>query len=125
MSTTDPDPTAGDTPLSNVTTSLDQTHGDGQFGVVEQAQLRCFTCRETFPATEISADRLTRLEGASDPSDMVAVIPVTCPHCGTSGSLVLNYGAEASADEADVLLAMDRRPDVGTPGTSPTPGMES
>lgn len=122
--TTDTNPSAGDTPLSDVTTAIDAEHGDGQFGVLEGAELRCFTCRETFSAADVTADRLTRLEGASDPSDMVSVIPVTCPHCGTSGSLVLNYGAEASAEEADVLAAMERRPEVGVPGTSPTPGIE-
>lgn len=78
--------------------------------MLEHAELRCFTCRETFPASTVPADRLTRLEGASDPSDMVVVIPVTCPHCSTSGSLVLNDGAEASVDEADALVAMERRP---------------
>ena len=133
----------GDTPLSDVTTAIDargdssnvdgngdasddRPHrgtDDGQFGVVEGAQLRCFTCREVFDASTASADRLTRLEGASDPADMVAVIPVTCPNCGASGSLVLNYGAEASPDEADVLHAMDRQPSVGSPGSEPTPGI--
>ncbi len=122
--TTDSNPSAGDTPLSSVTNTIDDEHGTGQFGVLEHAELRCFTCRETFPASTVPADRLTRLEGASDPSDMVVVIPVTCPHCSTSGSLVLNYGAEASVDEADALDAMERRPEVGTPGTNPTPGIQ-
>lgn len=114
---------SGDTPLSDVTDTIDRDHGDAQFGVLEHAELRCFTCRRTFAAAGASADRLTRLEGASDPADMVAVVPVTCPHCGASGSLVLNYGADIGADDADVLAAMERRPEVGVPGTSPTPGI--
>ena len=115
----------GDTPLSQVVDSIDANSGgaDGQFGVIEGARVRCFTCRETFSAVGLSADHVTRLEGASDPSDMAMVVPITCPKCGTSGSLVLNYGPEASPDEADVVHAMDRDPSVGSVGEPPTPGI--
>ena len=115
----------GDTPLSHVVDSIDANSGgaDGQFGVIEGAELRCFTCRETFSAVGLNADRVTRLEGASDPSDQAMVVPVTCPKCGISGSLVLNYGPGASPDEADVIHAMDRDPSVGSVGESPTPGI--
>ena len=41
---------------------------------------------------------------------MAIVVPVRCPHCDTTGTLVLRYGPEASADEADLLLALRRRP---------------
>jgi hypothetical protein len=116
----------GDTPLSTVTSHIGKEHGDGQFGVAEHAHIRCFTCHETFDAHGVTADRMTRLEGASDPSDMSIVIPVTCPNCGTAGSLVLNYGPESSADEADVLDAMERnRPEVGAVGADPTPGISA
>lgn len=107
-----------DTPLSAVTDRMDDQHGDGQFGATDGAEIRCFTCRRTFPAAGISADELTRLEGESDPADMAAVIPVTCPHCGTGGSLVLNYGPDAGAEESDVLAAMHRDPQAGSPASA-------
>ena len=43
-----------------------------------------------------------RLEGASDPDDMISVVAVTCPRCGTGGTLVLKYGPTAPENEAAV-----------------------
>jgi hypothetical protein len=51
--------------------------------------------------------RLYRLEGASDPDDMVAVAALRCPSCKTRGTLVLSYGPETSAVDADVLCCLD------------------
>ena len=42
---------------------------------------------------------LRRLEGASDPDDMLAVVAVECANCGLRGSLVLNYGPTATEDD--------------------------
>jgi len=101
-----------DTALIDVTTDLDASRGDAQFGALEGGSVRCFTCHQSFDADTVDASSLTRLEGASDPADMVAVVPVVCPNCSASGSMVLHFGAQASAEEADVLVALDRRPSV-------------
>ena len=53
---------------------------------------------------------MTRLEGESDPADMAMVVKLACPACGTAGTLILNYGPDASAEEADVLVAIERTP---------------
>jgi hypothetical protein len=50
---------------------------------------------------------LRRLEGASDPDDLVAVVGLVCPVCGARIAAVLHYGPTASAAEADVLAALD------------------
>ena len=71
----------------------------------------------------MTADHSTRLEGASDPADMMMVVPTTCPECGARGSLILHYGPAASAEEADVMAALSRTPAVGSPGSAPTPGI--
>lgn len=105
-----PAPAPADTPLIDVTTDLDTSHGDAQFGALEGGSVRCFTCHQSFAADTVDASSLTRLEGASDPADMVAVVPVVCPNCDATGSMVLHFGAQASAEEADVLVALDRRP---------------
>lgn len=46
---------------------------------------------------------MRRTEGASDPSDMVAVVAVKCPHCGTKATAVLGFGPESDEDDAEVL----------------------
>jgi hypothetical protein len=41
---------------------------------------------------------------------MAIVVPVTCPHCSTSGTLSLQYGPMASVEESDVIAALPRIP---------------
>lgn len=52
---------------------------------------------------------LRRLEGASDPDDMLAVVAVQCPECGRRGTVTLGYGPAASPPDGDVLRALDDR----------------
>jgi hypothetical protein len=62
---------------------------------------------------------LRRLEGESDPADMVAVVALTCPACGAQGTVVLGYGPMADGHEADVLRGLrDERSTEGLPGNS-------
>jgi len=94
--------------------------GGGQFQVVADGEIVCLTCRNRFGSDTQHADDIDRLEGASDPADMAMVLPVTCPHCATAGTLVLRYGPEASEDEADLLVRLRRNPaDRGRPPTVP------
>ena len=51
---------------------------------------------------------IRRLEGASDPDDMLAVVALECPVCSMKGTIVLHFGPEASAEELDVLAEFDR-----------------
>lgn len=69
-------------------------------------QLRCETCRAEFAANAPVVTELRRLEGASDPDDMLAVVALECPRCTTRGSLVLNYGPTATPEDAAALLAL-------------------
>ena len=73
---------------------------------LEGAAVRCEACGETTPADELAVETLQRVEGASDPADMAAVIAFTCPHCSARDLLVVNYGPAASAADADVLAAL-------------------
>jgi hypothetical protein len=62
---------------------------------------------------------LRRLEGESDPADMMAVVAVTCPACAATGTLTLGFGPTSSAEDADVLHALrDARNDSKVPGNS-------
>jgi hypothetical protein len=94
--------------LTDVSRQLDADGFDGQFRAEPGALIQCLTCRETTPATSLDANDMTRLEGESDPADMAMVVALRCPACGTGGTLILNYGPDASAEEADVLAALDR-----------------
>lgn len=82
----------------------------GQFGAREGGQVLCFTCHEEFAADLLHADDARRVEGESDPSDMAIVVPVTCPHCDTAGTLSLQFGPMASVEESDVIAALPRSP---------------
>jgi hypothetical protein len=99
-----------DTPLITVLHHFDADGFSGQFQAVEGPAVRCLTCHTDSPISNIEANRIVRLEGASDPADMLAVIPVICPACGARGTLVSNFGPEATVEEAELLTALDRTP---------------
>ncbi|MEX0666111.1 MAG: hypothetical protein WD598_15275 [Acidimicrobiia bacterium] len=88
----------------------------GQFIAREGSIVECAGCHARTPANEMVGDhRLVRLEGASDPDDMLAVAALRCPSCAMLGTLVLKFGPEASAIDADVLQCLDVP--AGTNGT--------
>lgn len=109
--------------LTAILTQFEQEGFTGQFAVHEGAALLCVQCRQEHPAADYPMAALRRTEGASDPADMAAVVALTCPHCGSRGTLTLQYGPEAGAEESDVLLALeDQREGAGVitdPATSP------
>jgi hypothetical protein len=76
-------------------------------GVVE-----CGECHVPHPANALELHHLERLEGDSDPSEMLAVCAVVCPHCGIKGALVLTFGPESTVEDDEVLVLLDdaRRP---------------
>jgi hypothetical protein len=78
----------------------------GQFRAVEGARLECLTCRQEVDAASVELDRLCRLEGTSDPDDMLAAAALHCPNCGALGTVLLNYGPEAPIDDAEVLVVL-------------------
>lgn len=95
--------------MTDVLARLDDEGYSGQYQTSMDATIRCLTCRRLFPASASADHSSTRLEGASDPAEMSMVVPLVCPHCSTRGALILRYGPEASADEADVFDALDLR----------------
>src|SRR4051812_38114351 len=73
----------------------------------------CFTCRNESPAAEFDLQAQRRTEGASDPDDMLAIVGVVCPRCGTKGTAVLGYGPEADPDDSEVSCASASITDAG------------
>ena len=110
------------TPSDHTTLSevLDHFRDDGftgDFEVLSEDQIRCVSCGQTSDPNQVTAQALRRLEGASDPDDMLAVHGVTCPRCEARAALVLGYGPNASPAEAGVGRALrDRRGHVANPG---------
>jgi hypothetical protein len=98
-----------DSPLLEVLTELEGAGYLSQFQVAEDG-VRCLTCRSVFSTAAIDADRMVRLEGASDPADMLAVLPVQCPVCAAMGTLVCNYGPESTVEDAELLVSLERTP---------------
>ena len=91
--------------------ALEHLEGEGygaQFIARDGGMIECATCRTVRHASEMTGDhRLIRLEGASDPADMVAVAALHCTNCDARGTLVLSYGPEASPEDADILRCLD------------------
>ena len=87
----------------------------GQFAAREGGLVHCFTCGQDSAASGADPETIRRLEGASDPADMLAVMPITCPNCAARGTLVLNYGPESTSADSQLLSAL---PDVDHPPTT-------
>lgn len=79
----------------------------GQFMPREGGQVECVTCHQLSPADETVFRQLRRLEGASDPDDMLAVVGLACLHCSAQGTAVLGYGPEAEAVDTEVLERLE------------------
>lgn len=89
------------------------------FVVTDDSELECVECGTESPASRVSMSSLRRLEGASDPSDMLAVVALTCPSCGSQGTVVLGFGPMATPQDSDVLKGLrDDRADNAAPGNS-------
>lgn len=116
--TSTPDSTPNDnTTLTEVLDSYAAAGATGRFTPVSGALIECGSCGSALEASRFSILSLRRLEGASDPDDMISVVVTRCPVCGAEGTLVLGYGPTASPEDQDVQLSLaDRRSDPQRPG---------
>ena len=87
----------------------------GQFAARDGGVVHCFKCGQESAASGVEPETIRRLEGASDPSDMLAVVPITCPRCAARGTLVLSYGPESSIADSELLAQL---PAVDHPPTT-------
>jgi hypothetical protein len=107
---------------STLTEVLDAYTAGGfasHFIVTDDSRLECGECDAVSDPAAVAMSSLRRLEGESDPDDMMAVVALTCPVCSTKGTVTLGFGPAASAQDADVLGALrDHRGDHRAPGNS-------
>ena len=91
---------------------LDGFHAAGytaDFLIGDGGTIRCRSCGVETPAEDAAVEDIRRLEGASDPADMAAVLALVCPACSARGTVVVRYGPEAGPDDMAVLLAVEDR----------------
>ena len=96
---------------------LEEALYTADFGVTEEGRIRCGVCHHEVDPEGLDLTSLRRLEGASDPDDMQAVLALACPDCGARGTAVVHYGPDVGIGEARVLLAV-----VDERGGGPDPG---
>ena len=94
--------------LDEILAALGQKGFTGSLTPLTGGSIRCGRCRTETPAGDFPVTELRRTEGASDPGDMSAIAALTCPSCGTKGTVVLRFGPEAGEADDDVLAALDR-----------------
>ncbi len=68
--------------------------------------LRCPRCETDSPADSFVRTWTERLEGASDPADMLHVSALTCPNCSARGLFIAPFGPSATERQAAVLRAL-------------------
>jgi hypothetical protein len=78
---------------------------DGSFELLDD-RLRCGQCGAEGTPSEFEMSSRRRLEGASDPDDMSAVVALACRTCGARGTMVVMFGPQASPLEGEVLAAV-------------------
>lgn len=97
-----------DVTLVEVLDELNQAGYVADFFVDEDdGKVCCGACRSCQQPESLQLDGLRRIEGASDPADMAAVLALTCPACGCKGTAIVRFGPEASAGEAILLQHLD------------------
>lgn len=93
----------------------------GDFIVEAGPGVRCTRCEHRVAATDLDLDALRRLEGASDPDDMVALLALTCPDCGSKGTALVHYGPNATQIEDELLLHVEEPAHDDVAGTPEKP----
>ena len=103
---TTPADTGGSRSLAELIGTFESEGYRGQMAVREDGNILCLGCHQESHASEFQIDGLERMEGASDPDDMLAVMALVCPVCSTHGTLVVSYGPEAGPEDVEVLALL-------------------
>ncbi len=95
------------TTLHEVLAALAEEGWTANLSITDDGEVRCPECGITSPPEDVGVDRLRRLEGASDPDDMMAVVAMTCPNCAARGVAVASYGPNATEGDVFLLRALE------------------
>jgi hypothetical protein len=94
------------TSLTSVLAGLGEDGFTGHLAPLAGGTLHCDICDDVAPAAWFEVVSIRRLEGASEPDEMMSVVAAICPRCGGRGVAVLGYGPSASAEDADVSVGL-------------------
>lgn len=75
--------------------------------VTDDGDVRCPSCRTESAPGDVSMGEIRRMEGASDPADMLAVVGLMCPRCDAKGAAVVHYGPQSTVGEVVFLRAIE------------------
>jgi hypothetical protein len=95
------------TTLVEVLARYERAGFDGQFGATPEGMVHCYACGNVARPEEVELVSLRRMEGASDPADMLAVAAMVCPSCGTHGTAALGYGPDSAPEDGELLLRLE------------------
>jgi hypothetical protein len=95
------------TTLSEVLARYDKAGFEGQFAARPGGAVHCYACGTEHEAEAVELVSLRRLEGASDPDDMLAIAALRCPACGSRGTAVLGYGPDSAAEDGELLIRLE------------------
>lgn len=79
----------------------------GQFAAEADGVLKCFTCNQGSRAEDVQRTSLRRVEGVSEPDEMVSINALICPNCGAKGTAVFKYGPGATPEEGEVMRRLN------------------
>src|SRR3954471_22304104 len=97
------------TSLLEVLERFRQEGDDATLWVAASGNIRCEGCEVEIAPEDVRVHEIRRLEGASDPDDMLAVVAAECTACGCKGTLVVHFGPETSPEEQDALTKLTSR----------------
>jgi hypothetical protein len=95
------------TTLAEVLRRYDAAGFAGQFSARPGGVVHCYSCGRDQDPARVELVSLRRLEGASDPDDMLAVAALRCPDCDSHGTVVLGYGPDSAPEDAELLMRLE------------------
>ncbi|MFN3216265.1 MAG: hypothetical protein ACE367_07210 [Acidimicrobiales bacterium] len=99
----DQTPAHGASTLTEVLREAAGNGYEGEFFALDGGRVRCGHCNTEMPVSTVHVEHVHRLEGASDPDDLLLVASLRCPACDNGGTLTLGYGPNATGADVDVL----------------------
>lgn len=93
--------------LLEVLEEVAQAGFGSQLVVIDDGDIRCAKCGTTEAIENFDVAGFRRLEGASDPADMLIVIWGTCSGCDGGGVATIGYGPNAGDADIAALERLD------------------
>ena len=115
----EPEQATDATTLLSVLTAAAEAGYRDQIMVTDDGRLRCTKCDTTVSAADFHVEGFQRLEGASDPADMLIVVWGHCAGCDRGGVAIIGYGPNAGPADSDVLDALDLEVPPEDAGSAP------